>query len=300
MRVGGLGPTDCLAPGSMFVPNNFFVNNTKNNIILSPQSTAVSIIVGTGIGGMVLGLAIGVLAYICFVRVRRRRQRSPSQNYFASQHFSSTKPYKAPSIVPSTIAPSSAPQRTYQHFPPSTQNPEPPMPNSLGFNRSFSYTPSLPTISDSTTLSNHPSRTVRDLPVPLEPLRSNREPRSHLSLSGPSVIASSDSGSVTEQNHFPLDVKARLQPFSTSDDAASVASSTSYARSNLARAPTYASTSASTSARHPRGVYVIDENEVTDVPPEYGRHTDDTSCTPSIISSGLGRIPSSYISSGRF
>jgi hypothetical protein len=101
---------------------------------------------------------------------------------------------------------------------------------------------------------------------------------------------------VTEQNHYPQDAKVRLQP----DDSVSDASSTSYARSNLARAPTYASTSAST--RHqPRGVYVIDENdEAPDVPPEYGRHTDDTSCTPSIISSGLGRIPSSYISSGRF
>jgi len=287
MRVGGMGSTDCLSPGSI------------------PQSTVIPIVVGTGIGGVVLGLAIGVLAYFLFIRVRRRRQRSPSQNYFASQHFSSTKPYKAPSIVPSTIATSSAPQRAYQHIPPSTQNqtlnPEPPMPTSLGFSRSTSYSPSLPTISDATSYSTHTSRTARDLPeVPLEPLRSHRETGSHLSHSHsePSVIATSDSGSVTEQNHYPLDVKVRLQPFaiSTPDDAASVASSNSYARSSLRRAPTYASTSAS--ARHPRNVYVIDENEVPDVPPEYGRHTDDTSCTPSIISSGLGRIPSSYISSG--
>ena len=239
-----------------------------------------------------MGLAIGMLAYFLFTKVRRRRQRSPSQNYFASQHFSSTKPYKAPSIVPSTIAPSPAPQRTYHHLPSPTQTPEPPMPTSLGFSRTTSYSPSLPTISDSTSFS-HTSRTVRELPgVPLEPLRPNRQPSSHLSFSGPSVTTSSDSGSVTEQNHYPLDVKVRLQP----DDSASVASTNSYARSNLVRAPTYASTS----ARHPRGVYVIDENEVPDVPPEYGRHTDDTSCTPSIISSGLGRIPSSYISSGRF
>ena len=34
MRVGGLGSTDCLAPGSMFVPKEFFVKNTKNNIII--------------------------------------------------------------------------------------------------------------------------------------------------------------------------------------------------------------------------------------------------------------------------
>ena len=256
-----------------------------------------------------MGLAIGVLAYVLFIRVRRRRQRSPSQHYFASQHFSSTKPFKAPSIVPSTIGPLSTPQRTYQQIlstqnpeqelqNPELQNPEPPTPTSLGFNRSSSYTPSIPTISDSASFSNHSSRTVRDLPgVPLQPLRPNREPSSDLSLSGPSAIATSDSGSVTEQNHYPLDVKARLQR----DDSASVtSSSTSNARSSLARAPTYASTSTS---RHPRGVYVIDENdEVPDVPPEYGRHTDDTSCTPSIISSGLGRIPSNYISmsSGRF
>jgi len=280
MRVGGLGTTNCLAPGSI------------------PQSTAVSAIVGTGIGGIFLGLAMGVLAYVVFTRVRRRRQRSPSQNYFASQHFSSTKPYKAPSIVPSTIAPLSAPQRTYQQIVTSTQNPEPqnpepPTPTTLGFSRSSSYTPSLPTISDSS-FSHHTSRTVRDLPgVPLQPLRPNRVPSSQLSLSEPSVTATSDSGSVTERNHYPLDVKLRIQP----DDSASVVSSASNARSSLVRAPTYASTS----ARHPRGVYVIDEtDEVPDVPPEYGRHTDDTSCTPSIISSGLGRIPSSYISSGRF
>jgi len=242
-----------------------------------------------------------------FIRVRRRRQRSPSQNYFASQHFSSTKPYKAPSIIPSTIGPSSALQRTYeqlqsstlnsdQQLPSSTQNPEPSIPTSLGFSRSSSYAPSIPTISDSS-FSTHASRTIRDLPVvPLEPLRPNREPRSHLSFSEPSFSASSDSGSVTEQNQFPLDVKVRLQPSPMPDDEESVTSAHSYIRPNLARAPTYASTS----TRHPRGVFVIDETEVTDVPPEYGRHTDDTSCTPSIISSGIGRVPSSYLSSGRF
>ena len=263
-----------------------------------------------------MGLVIGVVAYVLIIRARRRRQRSPSQLYFASQHFSSTKPYKAPSIVPSTTAPSPAepaPQRAYQQIPSTIQNPEPqyhepqnhepqnhepptPTSTSFGFSRS---TPSLP-ISDSTSLSYYTStsRATRELPgVPLQPLRPNREPSSqltsHLSLSEPSVIATSDSGSVTEQNHYPLDVKLRVQ----ADDSASVASSTSNARSSLARAPTYASTS----ARHPRNVYVIDENdEAPDVPPEYGRHTDDTSCTPSIISSGIGRIPSSYISSSRF
>ena len=200
----------------------------------------------------------------------------------------------------------SAQQRTYQQILSSTQDsepqndPEPPTPTSLGFNRSSSYTPSLPTISDSTSFSNQSSRTVRDLPeVPLQPLRPNRESSSHLSLTEPSVIATSDAGSVTEQNHhYPLDVKTRLQP---DESTTYVAPSTSNSRSGalLARAPTYASTS--TSGRQPRGVYVIDENdEPPDVPPEYGRHTDDTSCTPSIISSGLGRIPSSYISSGRF
>jgi hypothetical protein len=250
-----------------------------------------------------LGLAVGVLAYFLFVRVQRRRQRSPSQNYFASQHFSSTKPYKAPSIVPSTTAaPALAPQRTstYQQILPAqnpeSQDPEPPTPTSFAFTRSCSYAPSSPTISESSSF--HTSRTVRDLPgVPLQPLRLNslnREPSSHLSVSEPSAIEINDSGSVTEQNHYPLDAKVvRMRP----NDSASVASSTSYARSNLARAPTYASTS----GRPPRGVYVIDENdEAPDVPPEYGRHTDDTSCTPSIISSGLGRIPSSYISSGAF
>ena len=307
-------------------------------------------IVGTGIGGIILGLAIGVMAYYLFTRIRRRRQRSPSQNYFASQHFSSTKPYKAPSIIASAISQSSVPQRTYRHIQSSNQDSEPLTPTSPGFNRPSSYTPSLPTISDSSAFSSHTSRTARDLP--LQPLRTNnnRESSAQLPIPEPSVAASSDSGSVTEQNHYPLDVKVRLETFpmppddsaslasSTSESyarsnlaraptyastsaslasstsyarsnlaraptyastSASLASSTSYARSNLARAPTYASTSAST-IRHPRGVYVIDENEVPDVPPEYGRHTDDTSCTPSIISSGIGRIPSSYISPGRF
>jgi len=276
MRVGGLGPSDCLAPGTI------------------PQTTAISIIVGTAIGGIVLGLAIGVFAYTLVIRARRRRQRCPSQNYFASQHFSSAKPYKAPSIAPSAIIASPARQRAYQQFPPSTLNLEQSMPTSMGIDQSTSYAPS-PTISESASF--YVPGPVRDSPgVPLEPLRPNREPSSHLSLSEPSVMTSSDSASVTEQNHFPLDVKVRLQPFSVSDDAASVASSTAYARSSLARAATYASSS----TRHPRNIYVIDETEATDVPPEYGRHTDDTSCTPSIISSGLGRIPSSYISTGRF
>ena len=260
-------------------------------------------------------MGIGVLAYVLFNRVRRQRQRSPSQNYFASQHFSSTKPYKAPSIVPSTITPSSSvpQQRTYHQIPsPTIQNPEPenaepPTPTSLGFNRSSSYSSSVPSISDSPSFSNHTSRTVRNLPgVPLQPLRLNRETSSHLSLSERSVTATSDSGTVTEQNHYPLDVKVRLAVQQPDVDSASITSnSTSNARrtttTTLARVPTYASTSAS-SRHQPRNVYVIDENDeaAPDVPPEYGRHTDDTSCTPSIISSGLGRVPSSYISSGRF
>ena len=83
-----------------------------------------------------------------------------------------------------------------------------------------------------------------------------------------------------------------LRPFIQPDDAVSVVSSSSNARTGLGRSPTYAS------SRHPQGVYVIQETEAPDVPPEYGRHTDDTSCTPSIISSG--RLPSSYVSSNRF
>ena len=313
MRVGNGGSTNCLAPGTMFVPNNLFLFWEPILIIIlfkSPQSTAVSIIAGTGIGGVALGLAIGVLALVLFKRVRRRRQRSPSQNYFASQHFSSTKPYKAPSIVPSTITPSSAP-RTYQQILssslaqiPEPENPEPPTPTASGFSRSSSYASSVPTTPDSTaSFSTHTSRTVRNLPgVPLQPLRLNRETNSHLSVSEPSVSGTSDSGTVTEQNHYPLDVKVRLgiQEQQQPDDSASIISSSTVnanRSSRLARVPTYASSS----ARHPRNVYVIDENdEAPDVPPEYGRHTDDTSCTPSIISSGLGRIPSSYISSGRF
>ena len=38
MRVGGLGPSDCLAPGTMFVPINFFVNNTKEIPSKSPNN----------------------------------------------------------------------------------------------------------------------------------------------------------------------------------------------------------------------------------------------------------------------
>ena len=41
MRVGGMGPTDCLAPGSMFVPNNVSVNHTNNNIIKFPNDSGL-------------------------------------------------------------------------------------------------------------------------------------------------------------------------------------------------------------------------------------------------------------------
>ena len=236
-----------------------------------------------------MGLAIGVLAYILFTRAQRRRKRSPSQNYFASQYFSSTKPYRAPTVVPSTIASSPAvdTQRTYRA---SAVNPPASMPDPFQFtqNRTYSFSPSLPTMSDSTTpsFSTNISETIRELPrVPLEPLHSERRPESRLPFTEPSIIASSDTSS--EQNHFPMDVKRR-QLSSLADDTASMASS-STARlppSSLSRSPTY--------ARHPPStgypVYAIDETEVPDVPPEYGRHTDDTSCTPSIISSG--RIPS--------
>ena len=82
-------------------------------------------------------------------------------------------------------------------------------------------------------------RTVRDLPeVPLQPLRLSREHGAQ--LSEPPI---SDSGSKTEQNHYPLDVKVRIQ----SDDSASLASSTSDAQysadSSFACTPAYSSAS---------------------------------------------------------
>jgi len=241
-------------------------------------------------------VVIGVLAYILFMRVRRR-QRSSSQHHPARQAFSPTKPYEAPSAISSTITSPSAvdvqagPQQVYH--PPSSPTITS---TSLEITRPSSYNSSFLASYLPPSLSTHNSRTARDLSVvPLEPLRPNRHPSSHQSLPEPSIDASSDSASATSQSNFPLDTKIPLRSFTQPDDAVSVASSPSNPRSSLGRSPTYAR---HTSSRHPRGVYVINETEVTDVPPEYGRHTDDTSCTPSIISSG--RLPSSYVSSNRF
>lgn len=264
MQVGGLGPTSCLAPGTI------------------SKKDMVSIIVGTSIGGTVLGLFIGVL----FIKVRRRRRRSPSQDCFASHHFSSAKPYKAPSVVPSTIQPSSSsgdPLHTYPRNSSSAVNPGPSILHSPPSSRPHSYSSSSPRPSESGASAS--TQTSRTRELPLEPLRPNR--RSRPPLPEPPIVASSDSSSI--ENNFPLDAKGRLQAHNMPDDAAGASSNVQLPSSGLSRAPTY--------ARHPpspaQAVFVIDETEIADVPPEYGRHTNDTSCTPSIISSG--RIPS-----GRF
>ena len=75
-------------------------------------------------------------------------------------------------------------------------------------------------------------RTVRDLLLPEDPLQPLRiydytENAGHFFLSL-LLFSDSESGSVTqtEQNHYPLDVKARIQ----SDELASLASSASYAQ----------------------------------------------------------------------
>ena len=269
MQVGGLGPTGCLAPGTMFVPT-FYVsgeNNTKDAIRL--QKNAVSIMIGTSLGGIALGIGIGILSYILFIRIRRRRQRSPSQNYFASQHFSSTKPYKAPSIVPSTITPSSSSSTIPLQQPPPLPvfQPAPSIPNSSDSSRTYSYSSS----SNSTLM--HSNRASRTTHVLLEPLRPNSQSRP---LPSP-TIASSEAGSA--QECFQLDTKRPPLP----DDVPSSVPSSSHTRlpPTHSRSPTY--------VQNPHSVFVIHETEVVDVPPEYGRHTDDTSCTPSIISSG--RVP---------
>ncbi|KAF8805177.1 hypothetical protein BYT27DRAFT_6668872 [Phlegmacium glaucopus] len=265
MQVGGLGPTSCLAPGTI------------------SKKEAVSVIVGTGIGGTALGLLIGILVYILLIRVRRRRERAPSHNYFASQYFSSTKPYKAPSIVPSTITPSLQPLRPNQPASSSAFNPASSVSHSSTFTRPSSCSPSLP-MSVSSSFSHQTSRNREPPELPLEPLRPNRRSTPRPPLPEPPMTPSSDRGSV--QEHFPPDVKRQPPPSSVPDDAAYIASSSSNVRLPPS-SPAY--------SQHPlpRQVYVIDETEVADVPPEYGRHTDDTTCTPSIISSG--RVPS-----GRF
>ena len=238
-------------------------NNTKDDIRL--QKNAVSIMIGTSLGGIALGIGIGILSYILLIRIRRRRQRSPSQNYFASQHFSSTKPYKAPSIVPSTITPSSPSSTVPLQQPPPLPafQPASSISNSSESSRTYS--------SDSTLM--HPSRVSRTTDVLLEPLRPNRQSRP---LPRPTT-ASSEAGSA--QEYFQLDTKRPPLP----DDVPSSVPSSSNTRPppSHSRSPTY--------VQNPHSAFNLHETEVIDVPPEYGRHTDDTSCTPSIISSG--RVP---------
>ncbi|KAF8161559.1 hypothetical protein B0H34DRAFT_701510 [Crassisporium funariophilum] len=246
MRVGDLGPTDCLAPGTM-------LKDEFNKIII-----------GTSIGSLVFGLAIGAISYLLF-RKFRRDHKAPSQAYFAREYLSRddpSRPLKAPSTIAFSTVASSSRTPTLASMP-STMSPTriPELPDIPLEPRR------LPRLSPNR---HETQRSVGSIPVPYP-------------LPVPPVPPS-ETASVHTQ--YPADVKIRPPDTSiySRDDSASTASSSSnfLSPSSIARAPSYVRNPPRT--RHP--VYAINETEVTDQPPEYGRHTDDPSCTPSIISSG--------------
>ncbi|KDR67772.1 hypothetical protein GALMADRAFT_231683 [Galerina marginata CBS 339.88] len=282
MRVGGSGPSNCLVPGT--VSKSFFQE----------------ILIGASLGSALFGVAVGILGFIFFKRVHRRRSRAASRSYLSAEYASrnnSTKPLRAGSITPSSVA---------LFSPTATSIPIPPMP--------AMPIPSTP-----------PSRSS-DLPLELvRPLRPSRRSADPYRVDTESVSSRSQSNS-----HFPLDVKRPL--VSNQDDTASLASSSSTPTmrrpmSIQSKAPTYVprsqdnrgmpttpttpGTPSSSSSLHRspsaqsraptyvprssnlRGVIAVngadEEDEgVPDLPPEYGRHTTDPSLNyaPSVLSSG--------------
>lgn len=231
-------------------------------------------------GGLAVGFAAGLFAFYVFFRVKNRR-RAPSQQFFASNRNrdysaadSPTRPLKAP---PST--------------------------STLGRSTSFGAVSSVP--SDSTHTTNSipltPTTAARHSVIPRPPLpqipvmpnqRNSRRQRS--ASREPYAVVPTDASPM--RTEYPADIKQALPPSDTSifsrDDTESLASSsnthirtTGRPLSTISRAPTYVPRSS-----HLRGTaHTIEEAEPTpELPPEYGRHTDDPylKYAPSVLSSG--------------
>ncbi|PPQ96162.1 hypothetical protein CVT26_004797 [Gymnopilus dilepis] len=279
LQVGGLGSSDCLAPGSMQVTNPSSVVSFFLTTHCRSKTLFEKIIIGTSVGGVFVGAFAGILGYILLMRVLRKRKFSPSQSYLASAYAARNNETRPLRGAPSTISYSAYSAPTISSMPISTM-PAVPLPS----------TPP-----------------PRSMDLPLEPVRHGR-PSVRRSPSFDPFAASSDTESVFSRaqsqppsTDYPQDVKRPLPPSpgptaSLSSETTSLSSSSnSVSRrqrplSIQSRAPTYVTVTRPSNLREP--VRAINETEddqpSPDVPPEYGRHTADPSLTyaPSILSSG--------------
>jgi hypothetical protein len=293
--VGGQGPTSCLAPGTI------------------SKALANKIVIGGSLGGIVAGIIAGVSGVFLFMRLRKRRQ-APSDRYFGgAPYYARDRPLKAPStIAGSVIAPSSyipftptassiplmPASSTHLGLPPSPPPPLPPLvPNRRQHTRQRSNN-TLASTSPSETGTTTTNRTRSTRTHATHTTRTTHTTQDTHQPPPPNVPSSE--APQTKATEYPVDVKVPLPTTSpdtsadisimSRDDAASQVSSSSRVRrlprpvSAQSRAPTYVPRSTPLTGPD----HVIDEDEVPDVPPEYGRHTNDPSLNyaPNVLSSG--------------
>ncbi|KAF8907856.1 hypothetical protein CPB84DRAFT_1767736 [Gymnopilus junonius] len=262
LQVGGLGPNNCLAPGTV------------------SKGLFEKIIIGTSMGGVFFGALAGILGYIIVTRTLRKRKYSPSQSYLASAYAARNNETRPLRGAPSTISYSAYSAPTVSSMPisnmPAVPLPSTPPPRSMDL-------PLEPV------RRGHPS--VRRAPL-VDPFATSSETGSVMS----------GANSQSQSTDYPQDIKPPLPPspgptaslISSETTSLSSSSSNSSPRrqrplSIQSRAPTYVTVRPSNLRETVRAVNETeDEGPTPDVPPEYGRHTTDPSLTyaPSVLSSG--------------
>ncbi|KAJ3497255.1 hypothetical protein NLJ89_g10372 [Agrocybe chaxingu] len=270
MRVGGLGSTTCLAPGTIL------------------KSKADKIIIGSSVGGTIFGLVVGFLAYFVFLRLRHRKP--PSQTYFQRDYFSRedpTRPLKSTTPAPSTIAPSGfigrtgspslssiplamTPSTRLTDLPPLTPPLEPVRRGREPHIQRHRSVEPYSMFPNETGTAHQP---LTDIKRPLPP--------SNVSLFSSEDLAESVSMTSSSANSTP-----QRTPSTHSRAPTYVPRVTrSPASRTRSRAPTRAN-AAVAGADFDNGP--IQELEIPDLPPQYGTHTADPSLNyaPSILSSG--------------
>lgn len=260
------------------------------------------------------GIIAGVSGVLLATRFRKRRQ-APSDRYFGgAAYYARDRPLKAPStIAGSVIAPSAyipfTPSASSMPLMPSSSSnlgrppspPPPPLPPLVPNRRQHSRQRS-----NNTLTSTAPSEVGTTTTNQTRSTRTHATRTTHTTyttenthqLPPPSVVSSG--APQTKATEYPLDVKVPLPTASpdtsadvsivSRDDVASQISSSSRGRrlprpvSVQSRAPTYVPRSTPLTGPD----HVIDEDVVPDVPPEYGRHTNDPSLNyaPNVLSSG--------------
>lgn len=259
------------------------------------------------------GIVAGVAGVLLVMRFRKRRQ-APSDRYFGgAPYYARDRPLKAPStiagsvIAPSSYIPFTPTASSIPLMPSSTSNlglppsPPPPLPPLVPNRRQHARQRSNNTLastspSEAATTTTHRTRSTRTHATHTTNTTHTTHATHSTQQSTPSVVSSG--APQTKATEYPADVKVPLPDSSpdtsadisvvSRDDAASQMSSSSRGRplprpmSVQSRAPTYVPRSTPLTGPD----HVIDE--VPDVPPEYGRHTNDPSLNyaPNVLSSG--------------